>query len=210
MATVHELRRTLHEKVFYPEHPPRKASAEYERTRHHLIVELDTPCFICGVRQSTLDDPSLNPDGATAMELHHWEIEWALCDAVDPTKLTPFFPEVVDRASLERFLDSAENGKVLCNVHHRHIERGIHTLEYPVWIAQKYVRDGYQLTDERSDTNGKAQATKAEQQGPVREAVGGWQEKEEVESCSGGYLAAASPPSRSSRHASEGQGPRGC
>ena len=50
--SVSELKRQLLEDVMYPPHEPRKASAEYARTHHHLVVELDEPCWICGIRNS--------------------------------------------------------------------------------------------------------------------------------------------------------------
>ncbi|MDB5911097.1 MAG: hypothetical protein JWP34_5214, partial [Massilia sp.] len=56
-AHPHEVTRTLAESVMYPEHQARKASAEYKRVHNHLINELDEPCWVCGVRKSTLSDP---------------------------------------------------------------------------------------------------------------------------------------------------------
>ena len=134
---VHELKRTLNENVFYPEHPPRRASLEFEATRKRLIVDMDTPCWICGIRRST----------GGKMELHHEVVEWALENAVDPAKLGVEFPDVTDEISLRTFIDSGLNGMVLCDRHHRHIEEGIHSLTYPIWRAQRYVRQGYELTE---------------------------------------------------------------
>ena len=70
----HTQTRTLTESVFYPPHDPRKASSEYKKVHHHLVYELDEPCWICGVRQSEL------PDGEH-METHHWHVEWALVES---------------------------------------------------------------------------------------------------------------------------------
>ncbi|MDB5910996.1 MAG: hypothetical protein JWP34_5113 [Massilia sp.] len=133
----------------YPEHQARKASAEYKRVHDHLIHELDEPCWVCGVRRSTLGDPAHNPHGATQMETHHWHVEWALANAIDPVKILSDFPElgVADDEHLRRWLDSEGNMLVLCDVHHRHGHYGIHEITYPVWISQKYARTGWDLVE---------------------------------------------------------------
>lgn len=143
---THSVRRTLSEAVFYPHHEPREASRLFRDTRKRLIVELDTPCYVCGVRQSTLSDPARNVCRASAMELHHAVIEWALAGAVDLAKLRQQYAAVTDQASLEAWIDSEANSMVLCDMHHRFVEQGIHTLTYPIWLAQRYVRDDYILT----------------------------------------------------------------
>lgn len=40
-----------------PPHPPREDTPLYMRTHHRLVVTLDMPCAICGVRHSTLFNP---------------------------------------------------------------------------------------------------------------------------------------------------------
>lgn len=37
----HAVSRRLMETIAYPDHDPRKASSEYTRVHHHLVVELD-------------------------------------------------------------------------------------------------------------------------------------------------------------------------
>lgn len=138
----HQVSRRLFESVYYPAHPPRKASAKYHRTHKHLINVLDEPCWICGVRKSTLSDPAQNPRGANAMETHHDNVEWALANAMDATKLLADFPEMgaADDPHLREWLDSEGNMMVLCNVCHRDGQRGIHMITYPVWKAQRWER----------------------------------------------------------------------
>jgi hypothetical protein len=68
---AHRQDRTLHESTWDPEHPHRSASAEYRRVHHHLVVELDESCWICGMRNSTLKDPTKNLTGARDMETRH-------------------------------------------------------------------------------------------------------------------------------------------
>ena len=62
---------TVREWTFYPEHDPRRRSAEYERTRKRLVVTLDRPCLVCDVSRSTLGEQARNPFGARQMETHH-------------------------------------------------------------------------------------------------------------------------------------------
>lgn len=122
-----ELRRTLTEDVFYPAHDPRKASAEYTRVHHHLVVELDEPCWICGIRHSQ----------GGAMETHHDEIEWAAVNGVDLKLVMRDFPQLTDAAKLREWLDSEGNMLVLCAQHHRGSRTGIHMVTYPAWKLQR-------------------------------------------------------------------------
>lgn len=143
----HAVTRQLMETIAYPEHDPRKASAEYTRVHHHLVVQLDEPCWICGVRNSTLGDPVANHRGAKDLETHHYHVEWALANAVDPAKILADFPELgaADEDHLRAWLDSEGQMLVLCDVCHRHPLYGIHSITYPAWVAQRFLRAGYDL-----------------------------------------------------------------
>lgn len=119
------LHRTLDELVAYPPHEPRKASAEYGRIHHDLVVTRDEPCWICGIRHS---------EGG-AMETHHAHLEWAAANGVDPARILADFPEAND---LRQWLDSEGNMLVLCAAHHRGQHTGIHAISYPAWLLQRY------------------------------------------------------------------------
>lgn len=143
------LKRTLHEIAFYPAHDPRTASAEYRHVHHHLVVELDTPCWICGVTHSK----------GGAMETHHAEIEWAAEKAFenDRAMLDKLVADMGQRIvqstpeALREFLDSEGNMLVLCADHHRGPFHGIHMMSYPVWKLQRYEHaDGFQFTPPES------------------------------------------------------------
>jgi hypothetical protein len=88
-AGIHENRRQLDERAFYPAHDARKESAEYAKVHKKLCITLNLPCLVCGVTYSILNnaaankDPKQNPYGANAMETHHHIIEWALANAID-------------------------------------------------------------------------------------------------------------------------------
>ena len=72
---------TVREWTFYPEHDPRRRSAEYERTRKRLVVTLDRPCLVCDVSRSTLGSRRKTvrrpPDGDAPPEIS------GLTEAVD-------------------------------------------------------------------------------------------------------------------------------
>lgn len=134
-----------------PPHPPREETPEYSRAHHHLTRVLDEPCAMCGVRNSTLNDPKQNPFGATALETHHYPIERSLMDACDPLKVGVVFPQVKDRETLEAFVDSEHNLMVLCDVHHRHPLHGIHHLAPQDFFVQPFLISGYQVVATQED-----------------------------------------------------------
>jgi hypothetical protein len=134
-----------------PPHPPREETPEYVRTHHHLAKVLDSPCAMCGVRNSTLHDPKENPFGAKAIETHHYPIERSLLDACDPKKIGIVFPQVTDQATLEEFVDSEHNMMVLCDVHHRHPLHGIHHLTPQDFFVQPFLIEGYQVVVTKED-----------------------------------------------------------
>lgn len=147
IVRAHLVRHTVHEDVFYPAHPPREETDEYRAIRHKLIVEEDKPCFICGIRNSQLADKKTNPYGVKEMEVHHLWVEWALTDAVDVKRLEAFFHEAI--SDVAAWVDhSPHQCLVLCDIHHRHKEAGIHELSFPIWVAQKFVRQDYSLIRE--------------------------------------------------------------
>ncbi len=134
-----------------PPHPPREDTPEYVKTHHHLTIVLDSPCAICGVRNSTLKDHNHNVFGSKALETHHYPIERSLLDACDPRKISVVFPQVKDQASLEAFVDSEGNMMVLCDVHHRHPMFGIHHLAVQDFFIQSFLLDGYQVVADQAD-----------------------------------------------------------
>jgi len=149
------LRRTLLEEAFYPAHPPRKASAEYERTHHKLVVEFDEACWICGIRNSDVQKLPAAARRPLTLETHHAELEWAAAAAFDTAnpvtghaaeqlaKLTADHAEIAnDPARLRDWLDSEGNMLVLCATHHRGAGTGIHCITYPVWKLQRFQVDG--------------------------------------------------------------------
>ncbi len=164
LRQIHENRRSLDERAFYPAHPPRSESPAYKKVHDHLTKQLDLPCLICGVTYSILKDaqksadPKLNPYGARAMETHHHVIEWALAEAIDPDKfnrtvlphLQARHPETYPKGKklsaqeVKEWVDhSADNLWVLCDIHHRHKWLGIHMISDPIWGPQDILSDDF-------------------------------------------------------------------
>jgi hypothetical protein len=156
LSHAHEVERTLKEAVFYPAHDARTESPAYAKAHHHLVVELDLPCLVCGVRNSTLKDPTQNTANARDMETHHHVIEWALQNAIDLAKFnTRIWPALVHQhpgkyptpftqQEMLDFIDHSEDNLwVLCDVHHRHSLVGIHSITGPIWGAQDLVKSDF-------------------------------------------------------------------
>lgn len=133
------LHRTLDERVAYPKHEPRKASAEYHRVHHHLVYELDEGCWVCGIRHSQ----------GGAMETHHAHFEWASQNGLDLAKVMADWPALTDRDKLREWVDSEGNMLVLCAAHHRGQHTGIHEISYPAWLLQRYQGVGFTFIDQQ-------------------------------------------------------------
>jgi hypothetical protein len=155
----HVQNHTIHELQFYPEHDKRRETEEYKAVHHRLVVELDPPCLVCGVRHSTLKFEAENPYGAKQMETHHHIVEWALQNAVDLAKFNKILrPHLAVRRlhraeyatdfseeQVQAWVDHSEDNLwVLCDVHHRAKYLGIHELTYPIWSPMNLLRDDFE------------------------------------------------------------------
>lgn len=130
-----------------PPHPPREETPAYRAAHHRLVDELDSPCAVCGVRRSTLGDPASNSAGARDLETHHYPIERSLVSACDWRAVAARYPDagIVDDASLLAWVDSPANLMVLCDVHHRSRQRGIHHLLMQEFGVLPFLLHGYTL-----------------------------------------------------------------
>lgn len=168
LAHVHETSEAVATVEMTPPHPPRVETPAYRAAHSFLINRKNTPCHVCGVTKRTLKNPAKNPFGAGALETHHYPIERSLMDACDPRKVHQDFPQVHDRATLESFVDSIPNLLVLCDVHHRSVEHGIHHLLTQDFAVQRYLLDGYVVAAEVKDA---AQVEAADERIEQREAM---------------------------------------
>lgn len=151
IATVHVTSEAVATFEMTPPHAVRVNTAAYEKSRKYLIDTQDKPCVVCGVRKSTLLDATQNRFGTTELETHHFPIERSLLHACDPDKIHHAFPEVIDKETLEAFVDSPRNLIVLCDIHHRSLEQGIHHLLVQDYAILPYLLDNYQIVATAQD-----------------------------------------------------------
>lgn len=140
-----------------PGHAPRVETEEYKKAHTYLVYDQDTPCLVCGVSHSTLSDSQKNRYGAKALETHHYPIERSLMNACDIEKVHKKFPQVVDEKSFEMFVDSAANLIVLCDIHHRSLEQGIHHLLVQDFMILPFLKDHYQIVATAKDKDAAVQ-----------------------------------------------------
>ena len=145
----HEQKHTITEFIEYPDHDKRTESSEFRKNKRILVRQLDLPCWVCGCRD--------------AREVHHLH-EWALWGALDHEKVLdtlhvfdPYgFTHKIGEQSIET-PDDIRNLLVLCGSHtidgvaipgghHCGVDIGVHDLTFPIWIAQRAVKDGVSIT----------------------------------------------------------------
>ena len=150
---VHLEKRTLHEVVAYPPHTPREADPHYKvfhHAQHRLIHELGTGCWIGGATLVEIKaglPAGHRCHGATQLEAHHAIAEFAGLSEVDWRKVAKDFPQA-EIHSDEDFLTYAESEgglMILCDIHHRHVGKGIHAVTYPAWLLDRYANDDYEF-----------------------------------------------------------------
>lgn len=155
--TGHVERRTLHELAHYPEHGPRETDPHYKvfhAARHHLIDVLGVGCWIGGATKAQIEaglPQGHRCHGSTGLEAHHSVAEFAGLNAVDWRKVARDFPHL-DIHSDEDFLRAAESEgglMILCSVHHRGGQAGIHSITYPVWSLDRVARDDWEFLSAR-------------------------------------------------------------
>ena len=148
---VHETSIAVSTIELSPPHPPRTETPEYKKAHDFLINVKNMGCQVCGVTKKTLKNATKNPFKAKQIESHHYPVERSLADACDPRKVHLDFPMVYDQVTLMQFVDSPANLIVLCDVHHRGVETGIHHLVTQDFVILKYLREGYQVAATATD-----------------------------------------------------------
>lgn len=146
VTEVHEQREFIEVAVYIPGHEPRgNASALFERSRKKLIAR-DKVCWICGCTGEQTGHP---------LEAHHHPVERSFAEMIDwgPNSQIRRDHPTFNWASFDpkdpyTFVDDMEhNGRLLCKAHHVGKDEGIHMLPHPIWLAQRYGREGYKFSD---------------------------------------------------------------
>ncbi|MBB3258244.1 hypothetical protein F4827_003112 [Paraburkholderia bannensis] len=147
---THTEKETLSVEVNIPGHAPRKTTALFERTRKELIEREGGRCFVCNATAGESGHPP---------EAHHHPIERSLAELIDWDRfkadaLAGVWGERIRAfdwatfTSWEQFVDDMTvNGMLLCKAHHIGKDEGIHAMPFPLWIAQKYAKEGYQFSE---------------------------------------------------------------
>jgi len=128
---------TLHIRRYYPNHEDRTETAEYRATRRYLIDEQKYPCWVCGTRLH--------------LECHHFYVEWADANAVDWDSFRKRHPQLAPWDSFDhpaQFVDHRSNMRILCAKHHRHVNHGIHCMDYPSWELQAWDKAAFVFAPE--------------------------------------------------------------
>ena len=157
VTDTHEEKETLVVDVLLPGHEARgSASALFIRTKKALAARDGNRCWMSGQ----------TPEEAGPLEAHHFPIErstamgidWALvradCDAGEfgLTKgqrqaANAFDWTDFDPADPYSFVDNMlVTGVLLAKRFHTAKDSGIHAMPHPLWIFQKYAREGYQFS----------------------------------------------------------------
>lgn len=172
ITAAHDEVETLKVDVKIPEHVERgSASATFTKTRLQLIDREGGRCWVCGRTEEESGHP-LEAHHHPIERCFAEEIDWHLFAA--HAKLGHWGPHAaafdwdgffvqgaapatdgqatLAVASVPKdiylFVDDMNaNGMLLCKDHHTVGDEGIHTLPFPIYLAQKYAKEGTVFTD---------------------------------------------------------------
>lgn len=145
VTDTHEEKNTFQVDVYLPGHERRKATALFERSRQHLLEREGGRCWVCGCTAEETGHP---------IEAHHYPIERSFAEMIDwspGSQIRKDFPNFgwgsFDESDPYTFVDDMNvNGRLLCKAHHIGVDEGVHCLPEPVWLAQRYGKEGYQFS----------------------------------------------------------------
>lgn len=153
VTETHDLKDTLSVEVETPGHEKRGAASSLFRHskkaifEHAPVLSLHPEpgrCFICNATEEELGEP---------LEAHHFGIEWSFGEGpIDWDRVKVDFPyfdwDKFDPTDPMSFVDDmTAQGLLLCKKHHTGKDEGIHNLPFSLWIAQRYLKDGYKFSD---------------------------------------------------------------
>lgn len=148
---IHEEVETLKVDVNIPGHEPRTTTALFTHSKKRLIDRDGGRCYVC---QCTAEE-SGHP-----LEAHHHPIERSFANMIDWTLFridceAGMWGPHAQAFNWDSFSpddpylfvdDMMVNGMLLCKAHHTGKDEGIHDLPGPIWLAQKYGKEGYQFS----------------------------------------------------------------
>ncbi|MDE3022277.1 MAG: hypothetical protein KGI54_10490 [Pseudomonadota bacterium] len=146
VSQVHEEKETLVVDINIPGHDPRVTTPLFRKSRQHLIEREGGRCHVCGRTAEESGHP---------LEAHHFPIERSMAEMIDwspGSQIRKDFPNFgwgsFDENNPYSFVDDMNvNGLLLCKAHHTGKDEGIHDMPHPLWVAQKYGKEGYKFSD---------------------------------------------------------------
>lgn len=155
MTDAHEEKETLSVAVNIPDHEDRTTTALFTRTRKVLLDREGGRCWICNRTAEEAGHP---------LEAHHNPIERCLAEMIDwdlvaadakAGHLGPYAEAFDWSAFLAAqpfdpyvFVDDMTvNGLLLCKDHHIGKDEGIHAMPFPLFLGQRYGKEGYKFSD---------------------------------------------------------------
>ena len=147
----HEEKETLVVDVEIPGHDERKTTALFSCSRKLLIEREGGRCNVCGATAEESGHPleaHHHPIERSLMNMIDWKLFQSDCQAGVWGKNARDFDWVkLETDGPEAFVDDMlVNGLLLCKLHHTALNEGIHTLPFPLWVAQKYGLEGYEFS----------------------------------------------------------------
>lgn len=120
----------------YPSHEPRESDVHYAafHAAHERLKRL-------GALKCWIDNDDC--DKEHPIELHHSTVEFALANIVDVDHFRALYPEfhLMNDEEFLLWVESEGNLLPLCKAHHTGL-LGVHTIHYPAWITQRFLRTG--------------------------------------------------------------------
>ncbi|WP_283149029.1 hypothetical protein [Silvimonas soli] len=151
VTQTHEEKETLVVDVLLPGHEPRVTTPLFLHTKKLLIERVGGRCWICGRTAEESGHPleaHHHPVERSLANLTDWDLFRSECEAGMWGEYAKAFDwSKFDPADPYTFVDDMTvNGMLLCKEHHTGKGTGIHDLPGPLWLGQKYGREGYQFT----------------------------------------------------------------
>lgn len=135
MTAAHDQKTTHSYTLHFPEHGPRPSDPHYvDFEAYKKLHKDDAQCYVGlrkGFQDCSLDKP---------LELHHAHLEFALTNGVDWQALEKDYPGISDASKVGAWVESDQNFRFLCVVHHRSTEAGAHSIDHSDWEANQYVK----------------------------------------------------------------------
>ena len=168
VTQTHEEKNTFTVDVNLPGHDPRVTTALFTRTRKHLLERDGNRCWVCNCTAAETGHPleahhyPIERSFATMVDWSEGsqirkdfpKFGWGSFEAGATFEPVPAYtdeqgdeyPARLQFIPADPYLfvdDMNVNGRLLCKPHHTGKNEGVHDLPEPVWLAQRYGREGY-------------------------------------------------------------------